>query len=147
MVYSLPIGTYFADADNSSLYYYLNMDGRLDGMATEQGYYALTAYMRLLAGQTSLYDMSDVTLRSDNTAPENQDKKPEETVPEEPDKKPEETVPEEPDKKPGETVPGNTDKNAGRTGDDTPVELLLCMAVLALGMCVVLVRRRREELS
>lgn len=111
------------------------MDGRLDGMATEQGYYALTAYMRLLAGQTSLYDMSDVTLRSDNTAPEN------------PDKNPEETVPEDPDKKPGETVPGNTDKNAGRTGDATPVEFLLCMAVLALGMCVVLVRRRREEFS
>ncbi|MGM9640016.1 MAG: S-layer homology domain-containing protein [Faecousia sp.] len=36
-------------------------EGELDGMATEQGYYALTAYTRFLAGQTSLYDMSDVT--------------------------------------------------------------------------------------
>ena len=36
--------------------------GDLDGMATEQGYYALAAYYRLLAGQTSLYDMSDVTI-------------------------------------------------------------------------------------
>lgn len=34
----------------------------LDGMATEQSYYALAAYYRLLAGQTSLYDMSDVTI-------------------------------------------------------------------------------------
>ena len=34
--------------------------GDLDGMATEQSYYALAAYYRLLAGQTSLYDMSDV---------------------------------------------------------------------------------------
>lgn len=35
-------------------------EGEVDGMATEQGYYALTAYTRFLAGQTSLYDMSDV---------------------------------------------------------------------------------------
>ena len=36
--------------------------GDLDGMATEQSYHALAAYYRLLAGQTSLYDMSDVTI-------------------------------------------------------------------------------------
>ncbi len=35
-------------------------DAGLDGMATEQGYYALTAYVRLLNGKTSLYDMTDV---------------------------------------------------------------------------------------
>ena len=29
-----------------------------DGVATEQGYYALTAYQRLLAGESSLYDMT-----------------------------------------------------------------------------------------
>ena len=34
-----------------------------DAMATEQGYYALTAYYRLLTGQTALYDMSDVEVR------------------------------------------------------------------------------------
>ena len=34
--------------------------GELDGMATEQGYYALTAYCRFLEGKTSLYDMTDV---------------------------------------------------------------------------------------
>ena len=39
-------------------------DGDLNGMATEQGYYALTAYVRFLGGKTSLYDMSDVVLRS-----------------------------------------------------------------------------------
>lgn len=32
----------------------------VDGMATEQAAYALTAYTRLLAGKTALYDMSDV---------------------------------------------------------------------------------------
>ena len=38
-------------------------DGNLDGMATEQGYYALAAYERFLNEQTSLYDMSDVVIR------------------------------------------------------------------------------------
>lgn len=36
--------------------------GTIDDMATEQGYYALTAYFRMKAGKTSLYDMSDVTI-------------------------------------------------------------------------------------
>lgn len=40
-------------------------DGSRDGMATEQGYYALAAYYRFAAGKTTLYDMSDVTLKSD----------------------------------------------------------------------------------
>ena len=38
-------------------------DGEFDGMASEQGYYALTALNRLLNGQTRLFDMTDVTLR------------------------------------------------------------------------------------
>lgn len=38
------------------------LNGSLDGMATEQGYYALVSYVRMLNGQTSLYDMSDVKL-------------------------------------------------------------------------------------
>lgn len=33
-----------------------------DGMSTEQGYYALTAYDRFLKGKTSLYDMTDITI-------------------------------------------------------------------------------------
>ena len=41
-------------------------DGELDGMATEQGYYALAAYYRFVNGQTSLYDMSDVTIQIDS---------------------------------------------------------------------------------
>lgn len=35
------------------------LDGKRDGMATEQGYYALAAYFRLAEGQTALYDMTD----------------------------------------------------------------------------------------
>lgn len=33
--------------------------GKIDGIATEQGYYALTAYFRMLEGETPLYDMTD----------------------------------------------------------------------------------------
>ena len=38
-------------------------DGELDGMATEQGYYALTAYHRFQEGNQRLYDMTDVVDR------------------------------------------------------------------------------------
>ena len=41
-------------------------DGERNGMATEQGYYALAAYYRFVNDQTSLYDMSDVTIRIDS---------------------------------------------------------------------------------
>ncbi len=37
--------------------------GERNGMATEQGYYALVAYQRFIEGKTALYDMSDVTIR------------------------------------------------------------------------------------
>ncbi len=39
--------------------------GSINGMATEQGYYALVSYDRFLNGKTSLYDMSDVTSGTD----------------------------------------------------------------------------------
>lgn len=39
------------------------VNGSADGMATEQSYYALTAYYRFKTNKTSLYDMSDVEVR------------------------------------------------------------------------------------
>ena len=45
------------------------MDGELNGMATEQGYYALAAFARLKDGKTGLYDMSDVTLQTEQDTP------------------------------------------------------------------------------
>lgn len=49
------------------------LDKDLDGMATEQGYYALTAYVRMLEEKTRLYDMTDTVNRGGDTvaAPEN----------------------------------------------------------------------------
>ena len=41
-------------------------DGERNGMATEQGYYALASYFRFANAQTSLYDMSDVTIQIDS---------------------------------------------------------------------------------
>ena len=38
--------------------------GDRDGMATEQGYYALAAYYRFANAQTRLYDMTDVTIQT-----------------------------------------------------------------------------------
>lgn len=46
------------------------LDGEIDGMATEQAYYALTAYYRLLEGKTGLYDMTDVVDRGGDPVPE-----------------------------------------------------------------------------
>ena len=39
-------------------------NGDLDGMATEQGYYALAAYYRFVNAQTRLYDMTDVAIQT-----------------------------------------------------------------------------------
>ena len=36
--------------------------GMLDGMATEQGFYATVAYQRLLDGRSFIYDMHDIEL-------------------------------------------------------------------------------------
>ena len=45
------------------------LDGKVDGMATEQAYYALTAYFRMLEGKTALYDMTDVVDMGGDKAP------------------------------------------------------------------------------
>ena len=49
-------------AVNSGGFKHLATETSANGMATEQGFYALVAYYRLLNGQTSLYDMTDVKL-------------------------------------------------------------------------------------
>lgn len=58
------------------------LSGGRDGMATEQGYYALTAYLRMKAGKTSLYDMSDLRQAD---APQQPDEPQQPDVPQQPD--------------------------------------------------------------
>ena len=65
------------------------LDGELDGMATEQGYYALTAYFRFLENKNTLYDMTDVVDRGGDAAepeaaPEGKPKAPEPEAAEKP---------------------------------------------------------------
>ncbi len=49
-------------AVNGGGFKHLATETSANGMATEQGFYALVAYYRLLNGQSSLYDMTDVKL-------------------------------------------------------------------------------------
>lgn len=44
-------------------------DGELDGMSTEQGYYAMVSYYRMLEGKTALYDMTDRIDRGGDPVP------------------------------------------------------------------------------
>ena len=58
------------------------LDGDLNEMSTEQGYYALSAYYRFKNGKTSLYDMSDVNIHdnpSDNDNSDDQTQKPDDS--------------------------------------------------------------------
>ena len=57
------------------------MDGNRDGMATEQGYYALVAYFRNLDGKTGLYNMADVIDMGGDVVEEPVETEPVETVP------------------------------------------------------------------
>ena len=69
-------------------------EGPLDGMATEQGFYAMVSYYRMLEEKTSLYDMTDVAdlggVPKAQPAVETEAAAEEETEPEaeEPEKKP-----------------------------------------------------------
>ena len=92
-------------------------DGKLDGMATEQGYYALTAYFRMLDGKTALYNMTDVIdMGGDVTVEE-----PVETLPAETESAPTEPV----------EIPAENDRSF-------PWWLVIVIVVLA-GAIVVLV--------
>ncbi len=57
--------TTFYDKDTSMFKHTWNLkaEDSANGMTLEQAYYALVSYSRLLKGQTSLYDMSDVELK------------------------------------------------------------------------------------
>ncbi|MBQ8662642.1 MAG: DUF4430 domain-containing protein [Eubacterium sp.] len=105
------------------------LGGKLDGMSTEQGYYALVSYARMLAGQTSLYDMSDVTLASTDgeagtitpgTTPEGSDDT------------------SDTNKKPGATSPKTGDFTGG-----TPIAPIMMVIILAGAAAAVAYRRRQ----
>ena len=56
-----------------------DLTGERDGMATEQGYCALTAYDRFMRAKTALYMMTDVIDLGGDTVPEPVDSRPADT--------------------------------------------------------------------
>ena len=50
-------------------FYHTKGESKVNGMATEQGYYALAAYYRFANAQTRLYDMTDVTIQTGGNTP------------------------------------------------------------------------------
>ena len=91
-------------------------DGELDGMATEQAYYAMTAYYRMLEGKTALYDMTDVIDMGANTVAEASEEM-------------------------QETEPAPTEPEEAPVSEDRtfPWWLVLVIALLAGGIVVLLV--------
>ena len=118
-------------------------DGERNGMATEQGYYALAAYFRFLNGQTSLYDMSDVTIQTGGNTPANPDD-PGKTDPSDPGK----TDPTNPGKTdpsdPGKTDPTDPGTDTPATGDTGVLVWVIALPVALLAAAFVLKRKERE---
>ena len=95
-------------------------DGERNGMATEQGYYALASYFRFVNGQTSLYDMSDVTIQTGGNTPADPDD-------------------------PGKTDPTNPGTDTPATGDTGVLVWVIALPVAAVAAAFVLKRKKREE--
>ena len=102
-------------------------DGERNGMATEQGYYALAAYYRFVNGQTSLYDMSDVTIQTGGNTPADPDD-------------PGKTDPSDP----GKTDPTNPGTDTPATGDTGVLVWVIALPVALLAAAFVLKRKERE---
>lgn len=89
--------------------------GDLDGMATEQGYYALAAYYRFANAQTRLYDMTDVTVQTGgNTGGDNSGN-------------------------------GTNNGGTPATGDTGVLVWVIALPVAAVAATFVLKRKKREE--
>ena len=94
--------------------------GKLDGMATEQSYYALAAYFRMQEGQSALFDMTDVVDMGGDPVIE----------------EPVETLPADPETEPVPTEPVETPNEEDRS---FPWWLVIVIAVLAGSLVVLLI--------
>ena len=131
------------------------MDGEINGMATEQGYYALVSYARLNENKTGLYNMSDVTLRigENPEIPDDPSKNPDDNNPDDPSKNPGEDKPDNPNNKPDDSNPGNTstkpntggDVQSPQTGDTSNVVVYFGLMLLSLAGLTVTTKRRKEK--
>lgn len=107
-------------------------DGDYDQMATEQGYCALTSYIRFLDGQTSLYDMSDVKAAGDGGQTEppagtDQEGQGGQTS------------------QNGQTSQGGQTSGVSKTGDERELGLMAAILLLGAGGTVFAAYRRKEN--
>ena len=122
-------------------------DGELNGMATEQGYYALVSYFRLMNGQTSLYDMSDVAQNTDSEKP-GETGKAEETNKNEESGKSEETGKTVDSDKTGQSsgsANGFADKNPDTGDNNNAVFWGICLMIALAGVTTLTVKGRKRK--
>lgn len=103
-------------------------DGEQDSMATEQGYCALAAYFRFAGGKTSLYNMSDVTVRGGENP-----KLPADVG-----------APDESGDNSGVTDPDRASSNSPQTGDSLSIVYIGIM-IIAFSVALTFTRLRRRE--
>lgn len=103
----------------------------VNGMASEQGYYALASYSRMLADKTALYDMSDVTINKNTD-----DDEPDETT--------------KPDSGKKDNGKNDNDKNSDKvpkSGDENNMSwwILLLAAAFGTGTAAGTFARRKKS--
>ena len=109
-----------------------------DGMATEQGFYALAAYMRFLENANRLYNMNDVTItKAPSNKPGNTEKPGNSEKPEKPD---DAEVPDDKNE-PTDENPGNV---SPKTGEDSAVYLLSSLLLLS-GAAVLTLKKKKNS--
>ena len=117
----------------------------LNDMATEQCQYALAAYYRFLDGKTSLYDMSDVELRSENDVTSDDDTSLDDNLTTD-----DETTPEDTTTPEGNSTPNDTESQDGTDNGKTPAtgdnnNLVAWIALMGIALCGMTVYRRKNN--
>lgn len=108
------------------------MGGKLNTMATEQGYYALVSYARLKDGKTSLYNMSDLkSSTGEGVTPPNEDTQ-----------KPNNNNQDNQATKPSDN---NNKVQSPKTGDFSNITIYLCFMVLSLSGFALIGKKNRKE--
>lgn len=134
------------------------IDGELNGMATEQGYYALAAYFRLKNGKTSLYNMSDVTIGSGViVTPPDDDKKSDDNnqgsntgnPPDDNNQQGGQTTPDDNNHGEQTTKPANSNSSTvqnPQTGDTSNIVMYFGLMLISLAaLSLTMVRKHKEK--
>ncbi len=100
------------------------MSGTLNGMATEQGYYALVSYARLKENKTSLYDMSDLLKQPEEVQKPNENNQSVQTA---------------------KPVDNSSKVQSPKTGDVSNVWIYLGFMMVSLAGFVLTAKRDRRE--